>query len=213
MNVTYPVDVARALARELGDAAPPQLERLVEVLFFASLLREEGHDLTFNVVYPGVFDPTHPTPERVHGWEPWDVVDFETPDEFTSEKVAKYAPLAQGDDEYLIVHCATDQLLIAGVGHKKMGWPGDKLLTVRVVGAGALRFFYRSGEIASYAGGKNEPLVSWHSMYSEPALNDIVEAMDNMGEVVDDKRALASAALKMLISDVVRRRHGGIIAI
>ncbi|WP_437740572.1 putative sensor domain DACNV-containing protein [Sorangium sp. So ce1504] len=68
MKAAYPADVARALARELEEAAPPQLEQLVEVLFFASLLREEGHDLTFNVAYPGVLDPTHPTPERVQGW-------------------------------------------------------------------------------------------------------------------------------------------------
>ncbi|WP_437740575.1 hypothetical protein WMF39_33555 [Sorangium sp. So ce1504] len=140
-------------------------------------------------------------------------MDFETPDDFTSANVAKYAPLAQGDDEYLIVHCANDQLLITGVGHKKMRWPGDNLLFVRVVGAGALRFFHRSAEIAYYAGGKNEPLVRWHPMHSEPALDDIVKAMDNMSEIVQDKRALATAALKMLITEVIRRRHGGIIAI
>jgi hypothetical protein len=216
MNATYPVDVAKALARELGEAAPPQLEQLVEGLFFASLLREEGHDLTFNVVYPGVFDPTHPTPERVHGWKPWHAVDFETPYDFTSANVAKCALLAQGNGEYLIVHCAADQLLITGVGHmQELRWyrHGDALLTVRVVGAGALRFFYGSREIAFYAGGNHVPLVSWPFMHPVPASADIVEAMGNMSKIVQDKNTFVSYALHMLSSEVIRRRHGGVIAI
>ncbi|WP_437975678.1 putative sensor domain DACNV-containing protein [Sorangium sp. So ce295] len=190
------------------------MERLVEVLFFASLFREEGHDLTFNLIYPGVLDPRYATPERVHGWEPWHVVDFETLDEFTSGNAAKYALLARGDGEYLVVHCVADKLLITGVGHmQNLRWYRDKVLTVRVVGAGALRFFYGSREIVSCAGGQSEPLVSWPFASPQPALGDIVEAMGNMTDVVQNKYALASGALNMLSSELIRRRHGGIIAI
>ncbi|WP_434042397.1 MULTISPECIES: putative sensor domain DACNV-containing protein [Sorangium] len=190
------------------------MERLVEVLFFASLFREEGHDLTFNLVYPGVLNPANATPERVHSWKPWHDVDFETPDEFTSANAAKYALLARGDGEFLVVHCVADKLLITGVGHmQKLRWYHDKVLTVRVVGAGALRFFYGSREIVYYAGGQIEPLVRWPFASPQPALGDIVEAMGNMTDVVEDKRALASGALNMLSSELIRRRHGGIIAI
>lgn len=215
MDTTYPADVAKALAVALGQVALPQLERLVEVLFFASLLREEGHDVTFNLVYPGVFDPTHSTPQRVHSWEPWHVVYFETPDEFTPANAAKHALLAQGDGEYLIVHYAVDRLSITGIGYmQNMRWyHKDRLLTVRVVGAGALRFFYGSREIVSYAGGRIEPLVSWPFASSQPALDDVVEAVGSMIDVVQDKCDFASSALNMLSAELIRRRHGGIIAI
>ena len=42
MNVYYPLDVAKKIEASLAECTLPQLARLIEVLFFASLLREKA---------------------------------------------------------------------------------------------------------------------------------------------------------------------------
>jgi hypothetical protein len=214
MPVSYPSDVAKKLAIAIPDNRLPHLEHLVEALFFASFLREEGQDLAFNIVYPGVFDVNHPTPERVHGWEPWHVVDFAIPEPLNPSSLAKYALLAGGDGEYLVVHCFGEELMITGVGYlEQLRWFNDKLLTVRVAKAGVLRVFYGANEVVSYASGNIDPLVRWPFVSPRVALGDVVMTLGAMIDIETDKRALASGALHMLSSELIRRGHGGIIAI
>lgn len=214
VSILYPKSVAPMLIDAIPGCTLPQIESLVEVLFFASLLREEGHDLTFNVVYPGLFEAAHPTPERQHGWAPWHAIDFATPDLFTPSNVAKHALLAHSDSEYLIVHAMDDTLKITGVGHQAdLPWFGDRLLTARVVHAGSIRFFYGSKEILSYSSGAVESIFPWPFAAPLRALNDVTAALGAMTELAADKREFASAALNMLSTELIRRRHGGIIAV
>lgn len=212
----YPPQIAAQLIDALGDHSKglPLLERFVEVLFFASLLREEGSSLRFGVVYPGVLDVSHPTPERVHGYAPWTVLDLEHVD-FDPANSAKLASLGEEDDNYLVVHCVDKMLVLSGVGHNKdLPWYAfeHRVLTARVVGAGHIRFFFGAAEILSYTSGNAVKPLKWPFASPQASMKDVTAAVAGLTTFPNPEK-IASVALSRLCAELVRRGHGGIIAI
>jgi sensor domain DACNV-containing protein len=213
----YPLQVAEKLIAALGEDSSklPLLERFVEVLFFASLLREEGNPITFNVVYPGIFNEAQPTPERVNGYAPWHAIDLDPAIGFDATSAAKFASLAAGEGEHLIVHCVSNGLVISGVGiNQELPWFSfeHRLLTARIVGAGLLRFFHGGNEIFSYTSGTVALPHKWPFASPQIAMGDVVAAMSEMIKIAPAKD-VASAALNKISGELIGRGHGGIVAI
>lgn len=118
VELQYPPDIISKLHdklhankwRTVQNLSRQTLRQLIDVAYFASQIKEEGHDISFTLALVNLEDASHMLSQR--GWTP---LPFAEPRPFSVSEIAKLAPTIDGSQSAIGVRNDGDKLLIWGV--------------------------------------------------------------------------------------------------
>jgi hypothetical protein len=197
------LDVARGF-RTPVDPSAEELERLLEVTFFASLTSEESRSEPLSIVYSpnGLADlELLARPWVVAGWNAM---------QFTYTRLRKLASLSKPGSAYLVISSGVEGLEIRGVANPPPPQFldfDDKFLRISAIAPGTLIVEEGSHEVLTYAAGVI------HNARTEPGDKEDSPFSTIRHALATGAHGSAEFFLRRLVRLIAGSGHGGMIAI